>query len=84
MASKSCWSRCPPITLSAATRDRRHRQGDDPYAADPCVATAGQLWINMQTGDGLQPVRITGRKSPRRGSTCVPAAACKQGLAGAA
>jgi predicted enzyme related to lactoylglutathione lyase len=33
MASRSCWSRFPPITLSAATRDRRHRQGDDPYAA---------------------------------------------------
>ena len=33
MASRSCWSRFPPITPSAATRDRRHRQGDDPYAA---------------------------------------------------
>jgi hypothetical protein len=38
----------------------------------------------MQAGDGLQPVHTTGRKSPRRGSTCAPAAACKQGPAGVA
>jgi hypothetical protein len=38
----------------------------------------------MQTGDGLQRVYTTGRKSPRRGSACAPAAACKQGRAGAA
>jgi hypothetical protein len=33
MASRSCWSRFPPITFSVVTRDRRHRQGADPYAA---------------------------------------------------
>ncbi len=34
MASGSSWSRFPLITLSAVTRDQRHRQGDEPYAAD--------------------------------------------------
>jgi len=34
MASRSSWSRFPPITLSVVTRDRRHRQDDDPYAAE--------------------------------------------------
>ena len=33
MASRSSWSRLPPITLSAATRDRRHHQADELYAA---------------------------------------------------
>jgi hypothetical protein len=33
MASRSSWSRFSPITLSAATRDRRHRQDDELYAA---------------------------------------------------
>jgi hypothetical protein len=33
MASRSSWSRFPPITLSAATRDRRHHQADELYAA---------------------------------------------------
>jgi hypothetical protein len=33
MASRSSWSRFPPITLSAATRDRRHRHDDELYAA---------------------------------------------------
>jgi len=33
--------------------------------------------------DGLQPVHTTGWKSPRRGSRCAPAAACKLGPAGA-
>src|SRR6266516_4786678 len=33
MASRSSWSRFPPITLSAVTRDRRHRQDDEFYAA---------------------------------------------------
>jgi len=32
MASRSSWSRFPPIALSAATCDRRHRQDDDRYA----------------------------------------------------
>ena len=36
-ASGSSWSRFPPITLSGVTRDRLHRQGDEPYAADPYV-----------------------------------------------
>jgi hypothetical protein len=30
MASGSSWSRFPLITLSAVTRDQRHRQGDEP------------------------------------------------------
>ena len=34
MASGSCWSRFPPITLSVVTSDRRYRQSDEPYAAD--------------------------------------------------
>jgi hypothetical protein len=34
MAFRSSWSRFPPITLSAVTRDRRHRQDDEHYAAD--------------------------------------------------
>jgi hypothetical protein len=34
MASRSSWSRFLPIILSAAIRDRRHRQDDEPYAAD--------------------------------------------------
>jgi hypothetical protein len=34
MASRSSWSRFPPITLSVVTRDRRHRQDDDSYAAE--------------------------------------------------
>lgn len=38
----------------------------------------------MQAGDGLQPVQTTGRKPPRRGSACAPAAACKLDPAGAA
>jgi len=36
-ASGSSWSRFPPITLSGVTRDRLHRQGDEPYAADPDI-----------------------------------------------
>ena len=40
MASRSSWSRFPPITLSAATRDRPDRQNDDPYAACPDVGEA--------------------------------------------
>jgi hypothetical protein len=32
-ASGLSWSRSPPITRSAAARDRHHRQDDDPYAA---------------------------------------------------
>jgi hypothetical protein len=32
-ASRSSWSRFPPITLCAATRDRRHHQADELYAA---------------------------------------------------
>src|SRR5215510_4343475 len=34
MASKSFWSRFPPITLFAVTRDRGHHQDDELYAAD--------------------------------------------------
>ncbi len=29
MAPGSSWSRFPPVTLSAATRDRLHRHGDE-------------------------------------------------------
>ena len=36
-ASGSSWSRFPPIILSSVTRDRLHRQGDEPYAADPDI-----------------------------------------------
>jgi hypothetical protein len=32
MASRSSWSRFPPIILSAVTPDR-HRHDDEPYAA---------------------------------------------------
>src|SRR2546423_7054362 len=41
----------------AATRDRRHRQSDDPYAADPCVAIGWTACINM-------PVRRPGAPGP--------------------
>ena len=43
MASRSCWSRFPPITLSAATHDRRHHQADELYAAD--AGDHAQRWL---------------------------------------
>ena len=41
MASRSSWSRFPPITLPAATRDRRHHQADELYAANQDVHSEG-------------------------------------------
>jgi hypothetical protein len=41
MASTSSWPGFPPIILSAATRDRRHRQDDELYAADAGVHCEG-------------------------------------------
>jgi len=49
MASRSSWSRSPPITLSAATRDRRHRQDDELYAAEPDVHLRQRSCINIRT-----------------------------------
>src|SRR5437870_12291419 len=43
MASGSSWSRFPSVTLSAVTRYRCHRQGDEAYAA---------LWVIF---DHLRP-----------------------------
>ena len=57
MASRSSWSRFPPITLSAVTRDRRHRQDDELYAA--CAGIAGTKQERI-----FQPVaqsRVEGR-----------------------
>ena len=36
-ASRSSWPGFPPITLSAVTPDRRHRQDDELYVAEQCV-----------------------------------------------
>jgi hypothetical protein len=43
MASRSCWLRFPPITLSAATRDRRHRQDDELCAGQMSAPGQGQM-----------------------------------------
>ena len=60
---------------------QRARCVDTLPPTDPCVATAGQLWMNMQTGMVCSRCTPRGRKSPRRGSACTPTAACKQGPA---
>jgi len=62
MASGSSWSRFPPITRFAATRDRRDRQDDEFYAAEACIAGTGRPWVVMQAGpvDCCQDLPIEG------------------------
>src|SRR5205807_119694 len=43
MASRSSWSRFPPITFSAGTRDRRHRQDDELCAGQMSAPGQGQM-----------------------------------------
>ena len=41
MAPGSSWWRFPPVTLSAAIPDRRHRQGDE----RPATVTHAPHWL---------------------------------------
>jgi hypothetical protein len=56
MASRSSWPAFPPITLSALTRDRRHRQDDE-----SCAADLDDSWVksaaSQPPGLALEPVR---------------------------
>jgi hypothetical protein len=52
MASRSSWSRFPPITLSAATRDRRHHQADELYAAMRVFPVPGGRASSCMLGRG--------------------------------
>src|SRR6266516_2228256 len=70
MASRSCWSRFPPITLSAVTRDRRHRQDDELYVADPDVHWGQRSRINIQI-----------RRTVRDGRTLIIGCAADRGYA---